>query len=79
MLGAQENVSKYQVQGKKKKKENKTLSSKLPFLGKRQGKNRESLLQTLGARNFIDNFVRVPVWLPSQRPVVNSLVDIINS
>lgn len=37
----------------------------------------ESLfIDPLAARNFIDNFVNVPAWLPSQRPIVNSLVDI---
>lgn len=64
MLGAQE-WKCVQVSGsrKKKKKENKTLSSKLPSLGKKQRQNGESLLQTLAARNFIDNFVSMTVWL----------------
>lgn len=79
MLVAQEWKCVQVSSSKKKKRKEKTLSPKLPSLGKKWGQNGESLLQNpLAARNFIDNVVNVPACLPSQRPIVNSLLDIIN-
>lgn len=62
-----------------KQQQQKSLLLKLPSLGKRWAQNQVSLLQnSLAARNFIDSFVHVLACLPSQRPIVHSLLDVIN-
>lgn len=70
MLVAQEWKHVQVRSSKGKRKEKKTLLSKLPSLGKRQGLSGENLLQNpLAARSFMDSFVAVPAWLLLRGPL----------